>query len=83
VSRHTKRRSHLLSVGPAEFGVDVLHVQEDTFDSSQNDTRVGMLELRHDTLADVLGFLLLVGLVVGQGRQNGDATPLGALVESE
>jgi hypothetical protein len=42
-----------------------------------------MLELRHDTLADVLGFLLLVGLVVCQGGQDGDATPLGALVESE
>lgn len=40
-----------------------------------------MLELRDHALADVLGLLLILGLVLGHGVQDGYPSPLGTLSE--
>jgi len=40
-----------------------------------------MLELRNDTLAYMLAFSFIYGIVSSQGVQNGNPSPLGTFVE--
>ena len=42
-----------------------------------------MLELRYDALAYMLAFLLILGFVPGQCRQDGNTAPLGTFVERD
>lgn len=42
-----------------------------------------MLELRDDTLADVLGLLFVCGGVACEGGQDGDTSPFGAFVKCD
>lgn len=56
-------------------------MRKDNLDGSQNDTRVAVLKLRRNSFTDMLRLLDVHRRVVGQRRQDGDAAPLGALVE--
>ena len=44
-------------------------------DSGQNDAPVGVLELRNNSLANVVALLLILRGIPRQSVQDGDATP--------
>ena len=50
-------------------------------DGSQNHATVRMLELRNNTLAYMLAFLFIDGIISSQRVQYGNPSPLRALVE--
>ena len=69
--------AHKLGLG------DRLHVHEHDLDCAEDDRAVGVLELRHDALTDMLGLALVCGAVFGECVEDRDAPPLGALVERD
>lgn len=52
-------------------------------DSAQDHRRIVVLELRHDSLANMLALLGILRLVRGQRVEQGDPAPLTALVERD
>ena len=76
-------RGEFLAEGAAELGVageDLHHLHED-FDGREDDGGVGVGEAGGDALADALGLALVLGVVVGEGVEDEDLAPFGALVE--
>ena len=52
-------------------------------DCTENDASVHMLKLRYHALAYMLAFLLILGFVSRQCRQDRDTAPFGTLVERD
>ncbi|EEQ40082.1 hypothetical protein CLUG_04209 [Clavispora lusitaniae ATCC 42720] len=79
--RH-KRRRQLAQKRRLSRSVQVLRVPKHHFDRGKNHRRIGMLESRHAPLDNVQGLVGRLRRVLAQRGQDGDAAPLGALVQT-
>ena len=52
----------------------------DDLDSSQNDSCVVMLELRHNSFADVFAFLSVLSFISGKSVEDSNSTPFRAFI---
>ena len=59
-----------------------LHELHQDLNSREHNSSIGVREPRGNPLADVLGLLLVLRLVCGQGVQDEDLSPFRALIQS-
>eukprot|EP00964_Phaeocystis_antarctica_P140756 scaffold105646_cov63-Phaeocystis_antarctica.AAC.1 len=79
--RHQRRRHLLVERLERVLARDQVHVLDHDLDGGEHHRRVGVLQPRRHPLDDALGLGGRGGVVEGEGVEDEDLAPLGALVE--